>query len=101
MGWNSFPPWNGLLRVRAAEEWRYLLGNSGYTGEFHTIKDWSYRSEAMAGPGYFAVEPVKDLNLSSAEAAWWQVGEVAYAVVSSTPGIGLSDEAELLKSSLY
>jgi flavin-dependent dehydrogenase len=44
-----------LERVRAAEEWRYLLGNSGYTGEFHTIKDWSYRSEAMAGPGYFAV----------------------------------------------
>ncbi|WP_077964948.1 anti-sigma factor family protein [Ensifer adhaerens] len=52
-------------------------------------------------PGRFAVEPVKDLNLSNAEAAWWQVGEVAYAVVSSTPGIGLSDEAELLKNSLY
>lgn len=52
-------------------------------------------------PGHFAVEPVKDLNLSNAEAAWWQVGEVAYAVVSSAPGIGLSDEAELLKNSLY
>ncbi|WDZ81083.1 anti-sigma factor (plasmid) [Ensifer adhaerens] len=52
-------------------------------------------------PGHFAVEPVKDLNLSNAEAAWWQVGEVAYAVVSSTPGVGLSDEAELLKNSLY
>ncbi|HEV7323408.1 MAG TPA: anti-sigma factor [Ensifer sp.] len=52
-------------------------------------------------PGHFAVEPVKDFNLSNAEAAWWQVGEVAYAVVSSTPGIGLRDEAELLKNSLY
>ena len=52
-------------------------------------------------PGHFAVEPVKDLNLSNAEAAWWQVGEVAYAVVSSAPIIGLSDEAELLKNSLY
>ena len=52
-------------------------------------------------PGHFAVEPVKDVNLANAEAAWWQVGEVAYAVISSTPGVGLSDEAELLKNSLY
>jgi flavin-dependent dehydrogenase len=44
-----------LERVHSAEEWRYLLSNSAYTGEFHTIRDWSYRSEAMAGPGYFAV----------------------------------------------
>jgi flavin-dependent dehydrogenase len=44
-----------LERVRSAPEWEYLLSNSDYTGEFHTIKDWSYRSEAMAGPGYFAV----------------------------------------------
>jgi FAD-dependent halogenase len=44
-----------LERVRSAPEWTYLLGNSEYTGEFHTIKDWSYRSESMAGPGYFAV----------------------------------------------
>jgi anti-sigma factor RsiW len=52
-------------------------------------------------PGHFAVEPVKDLNLADAEAAWWQIGEVAYALISSTPNIGLVDEAELLKHSLY
>lgn len=52
-------------------------------------------------PGTFAVEAVRDVNLADAEAAWWQIGEVAYAVVSSTPGTGLSDEAELLKKSLY
>lgn len=52
-------------------------------------------------PGHFAVEPVTDVNLADAEAAWWQLGEVAYAVVSSKPGIGLADEAELLKKSLY
>jgi flavin-dependent dehydrogenase len=44
-----------LDHVRSTPEWSYLLGNSGYTGEFHTIKDWSYRSESMTGPGYFAV----------------------------------------------
>lgn len=44
-----------LDHVRSTEEWQYLLDTSEYTGEFHTIKDWSYRSEAMAGPGYFAV----------------------------------------------
>ncbi|WP_105432472.1 MULTISPECIES: anti-sigma factor [Neorhizobium] len=52
-------------------------------------------------PGQFAVEPVKDLDFRDAEAAWWQLGEVAYAVISSTPNIGLIDEAELLKNSLY
>lgn len=52
-------------------------------------------------PGHFAVEAVTDLNLSEAEAAWWQIGEVAYAVISSTPNTGLTDEAELLRNSLY
>ncbi len=42
-------------RIESAPEFRYLLSNSEYTGEFHTIKDWSYRSREMAGPGYFAV----------------------------------------------
>jgi anti-sigma factor RsiW len=52
-------------------------------------------------PGHFAVEPVSDVNFSDAEAAWWQIGEVAYAVVSSSPDTGLRDEAELLKNSLF
>jgi anti-sigma factor RsiW len=52
-------------------------------------------------PGQFAVEPVTDVNLAIAEAAWWQIGEVAYALVSSNAQTGLSDEAELLKNSLY
>lgn len=42
-------------RIRASAEFEYLLSNSQYTGEFYTIKDWSYRSDSMAGPGYFAV----------------------------------------------
>lgn len=52
-------------------------------------------------PGHFAVEQVKNLNLADAEAAWWQLGEVAYAIISSAPNTGLFDEAELLKNSLY
>lgn len=52
-------------------------------------------------PGHFAVEPVKDVNFAGAEAAWWQLGEVAYALVSSVPDTGLTDEAELLQKSLY
>lgn len=52
-------------------------------------------------PGGFAVEQITNLNLAGAEAAWWQLGEVAYAVVSSTPDTGLTDEAETLKNSLY
>ncbi|SFB59271.1 Transmembrane transcriptional regulator (anti-sigma factor RsiW) [Rhizobium sp. NFR07] len=60
------------------------------------------RVSLFAGrPGGFAVESVKNMNFSDAEAAWWQLGEVAYAVVSSTPDVGLTDEAETLKNSLY
>jgi flavin-dependent dehydrogenase len=44
-----------LDRVKSSEEFSYLLSNSEYSGEFHTVKDWSYRSAEMAGPGYFAV----------------------------------------------
>ena len=44
-----------LDRVKNSEEFGYLLSNSEYTNEFYTVKDWSYRSAEMAGPGYFAV----------------------------------------------
>jgi halogenation protein CepH len=44
-----------LEHVRSTDEWKYLLQNASYTGDFHTVKDWSYCSERMAGPGYFAV----------------------------------------------
>ncbi len=44
-----------LDHVRSTDEWKYLLQSAAYTGDFHTIKDWSYRSDEMAGPGYFAV----------------------------------------------
>lgn len=44
-----------LDRIKNSEEFGYLLSNSEYTNEFYTVKDWSYRSAEMAGPGYFAV----------------------------------------------
>lgn len=44
-----------LDHVRSTAEWKYLLESATYTGDFHTVKDWSYCSERMAGPGYFAV----------------------------------------------
>ncbi len=52
-------------------------------------------------PGYFAVEPVTHLALSNATVAWWQIGEVAYAIVSSTPDAGLDDKAGRLMKSLH
>lgn len=52
-------------------------------------------------PGHFAVEPVKDIAVADASAAWWQIGEVAYAVVSAPNSKQLSTEAERLKNSLY
>ncbi|HJR90908.1 MAG TPA: NAD(P)/FAD-dependent oxidoreductase [Acidimicrobiia bacterium] len=44
-----------LEQIQASEEISYLLSNSTYTDDFHTVKDWSYRSADMQGPGFFAV----------------------------------------------
>jgi halogenation protein CepH len=44
-----------LEKVSATPELRYLLSHARYTGEFHTVRDWSYRRGAMTGPGHFAV----------------------------------------------
>ncbi len=52
-------------------------------------------------PGFFAVETVIDVNLSDAEAAYWQIGEVAYALVSSAPDTKLAAEARALSKTLY
>ena len=52
-------------------------------------------------PGYFTVEPVTEVPLSGNAVAWWQIGEVAYAVVSDVPGTELADEAELLMKTLH
>ncbi|MBB4066100.1 anti-sigma factor family protein [Gellertiella hungarica] len=52
-------------------------------------------------PGHFAVEPVSATALGEAQAAWWQIGDVAYAVVSSDRDPGLREKAETLKSTLY
>jgi anti-sigma factor RsiW len=52
-------------------------------------------------PGFFAVETVKSVNLAIAEATYWQIGEVAYALVSSEPNTGLANQATRLTNTLY
>lgn len=52
-------------------------------------------------PGVFAVTPVKTYTLTDAQAADWQIGDVAYALVSSTKAPGLASQAERLSKTLY
>jgi anti-sigma factor RsiW len=52
-------------------------------------------------PGTFTVKPVVNVNIASSEAAYWQIGEIAYALVASAPDTGLADEAELLTKSYF
>lgn len=52
-------------------------------------------------PGHFAVEPVESTVLGQTETAWWQIGDVAYAVVATGRDPGLKERAEMLKSTLY
>lgn len=44
-----------LERISSSPEISKLLSSCTYSDEFHAIRDWSYRSERMAGKGYFAV----------------------------------------------
>lgn len=52
-------------------------------------------------PGTFAVKPVVNVNIGSSEAAYWQIGETAYALVASARDTGLADEAELLTKAYF
>ncbi|PKA43372.1 anti-sigma factor (plasmid) [Rhizobium sullae] len=52
-------------------------------------------------PGAFAVQPVSHLALDNAEAAYWQIGEVAYALIASDRDLELDRAAEGLARSLY
>lgn len=52
-------------------------------------------------PGFFAVEAVKDVSAGTTEAAYWQIGEVAYVLVSSEPNSRLVKTAEQLTATLY
>ncbi|MDB5523104.1 MAG: Fis family transcriptional regulator [Rhizobium sp.] len=64
-------------------------------------KDGAHLSLFAVRPGFFAVEPLRTLHLADAQAVYWQIGEVAYALVSNTPNRNLSSEAELLVKTLY
>ncbi len=52
-------------------------------------------------PGAFAVQSVKHVALDKAEAAYWQIGEVAYALVAGDREINLDAEADRLARTLY
>lgn len=52
-------------------------------------------------PGAFEVKPVSHLALEKTEAAYWQIGEVAYALIADDGGLNLDQAAERLARSLY
>jgi anti-sigma factor RsiW len=52
-------------------------------------------------PGAFEVRPVSHLVLEKTEAAYWQIGEVAYALIADDSGLNLDQAAERLARSLY
>lgn len=53
-------------------------------------------------PGFFAVQQVAQAREGSTQASYWQIGEVAYALVSERQNAPrLKDEAERLARSLY
>ncbi|RWX80779.1 anti-sigma factor [Neorhizobium lilium] len=95
-----------ILMPKLPKDWQVVdvqifPSDFGPSVEATIEKDGMRLSLFAVRPGHFGVEPVKDLKMSNAEAAWWQIGEIAYALVSSNPEAGLSDEAELLKNSLH
>ncbi|KRB61187.1 Fis family transcriptional regulator [Rhizobium sp. Root708] len=52
-------------------------------------------------PGAFAVQSVKHMALDNAEVAYWQIGDVAYALVAGDRTIPLDRAAEQLVRTLY
>jgi anti-sigma factor RsiW len=83
------------------EDVQIFPSDFGPSVEATVEKDGLRLSLFAVRPGQFAVEPVKELKMADAEAAWWQIGEIAYALVSSDRNAGLTDEAELLRNTLH
>ncbi|KQV70272.1 anti-sigma factor [Rhizobium sp. Root1220] len=52
-------------------------------------------------PGAFAVQSVKHVVLDDADAAYWQIGDVAYALVSGDKNANLDRAADQLARTLY
>ncbi|MFS8145832.1 anti-sigma factor family protein [Rhizobium sp. BR 249] len=52
-------------------------------------------------PGAFEVQPVSHVALEKTEAAYWQIGEVAYALIADDSSFNLDQAAERLARSLY
>jgi anti-sigma factor RsiW len=52
-------------------------------------------------PGSFAVAKVDHVSLDGVQAAYWQIGEVAYALVADPAAQNLDGEAERLSRTLY
>jgi anti-sigma factor RsiW len=52
-------------------------------------------------PGVFAVQSVSHIALDNAETAYWQIGDVAYALVTADRSITLDQAADRLARTLY
>ena len=52
-------------------------------------------------PGFFAVTDVAQLDQVNTTTAYWQIGDVAYSLVSGAPDSRLADEARSLAKTLY
>jgi anti-sigma factor RsiW len=52
-------------------------------------------------PGAFSVQSVKHIALDNADAAYWQIGDVAYALVAADRTMPLDRAAEVLARTLY
>jgi anti-sigma factor RsiW len=52
-------------------------------------------------PGSFAVAKVGHIALDGVQAAYWQIGEVAYALIADTTTSNIDGEAERLSRTLY
>jgi hypothetical protein len=52
-------------------------------------------------PGAFAVQPVSHRVVDNTVAAYWQIGDVAYALIAGDKDLNLDRTAEGLARSLY
>ncbi|MBB3352926.1 anti-sigma factor [Rhizobium lentis] len=66
-----------------------------------TVADGKRLSLFAVRPGAFEVRQVSHLALEKAEAAYWQIGDVAYALIADDSGLNLDQAAERLARSLY
>ncbi|MBB3963119.1 anti-sigma factor family protein [Rhizobium metallidurans] len=96
----------GIVMPQLPSDWtisdvQIFPSEFGPSVEMSIVADNKQLSLFAVRPGVFSVQSVNHIGLNGAEASYWQIGDVAYALVTADRSITLDQAADRLARTLY